>query len=62
MGFDEGDRQPLIHLRRWGTKVNIAMALGIIVFLVFGVFAVCWTRSHNNKVANAIQQKTEDKH
>jgi len=61
MGFDEGDGQPLIHLRRWGTKVNFAIVIGVIVFLGLGVFAICWTRSHKNKVANDIQQKMEDK-
>jgi hypothetical protein len=61
MGFDEGERQPLIQPRRWGTKVNFAMVLGVMVFLGLGVFALCWTRSHQNKVANDIQQKLEDK-
>jgi cbb3-type cytochrome oxidase subunit 3 len=57
MGFDKSDGQPLIHVRRWATKVNFAMALGVIVFLGLGVFAICWMHSHKNKVANDIQQK-----
>jgi hypothetical protein len=37
------------------------MVLGVIVFLGLGVFAICWTRSHKNRVADDIQQKMEDK-
>ncbi len=61
MGFDKNDGQPLIHARRWGTKVNFAMALGVIVFLGLGLFATCWIHSHKNKVAHDLQQKMEDK-
>ena len=61
MGFDENDGRPLVHPRRWGTKVNFAMVLGIIVFLGLGVFAMCWMRSRKNKAADDMQQKMEDK-
>ena len=50
MGFDEGDGQPLIHPRRWGTKVNFAMVLGVIMFLGLGVIAICWMHSHRNQL------------
>jgi hypothetical protein len=60
MGFDEGERQTLIQPRRWGTKVNFGIVLAVIVFLGFGVFAICWTRSHQNNVATDIQRKPQD--
>jgi hypothetical protein len=62
MGFDKSDGQPLIHPRRWGTKVNFAMVLGVVVFLSLGIFAICWMHSHKNKITSGIQQKMEDKH
>jgi cbb3-type cytochrome oxidase subunit 3 len=61
MGFDKADGQPLVHLRRWGTKVNLVMVLGIIVFLGLGIFAIYWMHSHRKKAANDIQQNTEEK-
>jgi hypothetical protein len=59
MGFDKNDGQPLIHPRRWGTEVNFAMVLGVVVFLGLGVLAICWMHSHKNKVADSLQQKME---
>ena len=61
MGFDKNDDQPLVHPRRWGTKVNFAMALGVIIFLILGGFAILWMRSHNKQVTNDTHQKMEDK-
>lgn len=45
MGFDDKDNQPLVRPRRWGTKVNFGMALGIAVFLIFGG-VVAWRIDH----------------
>ena len=53
MGFDESDGQPLIHPRRWGTKVNFAIGLGVL--------AMCWMRAHKDKVANDVPPKIESK-
>ena len=50
MGFDENDGRPLVHLRKWGTKVNFAMVLGVIMFLGLGVIAICWMHSHRNQL------------
>jgi hypothetical protein len=61
VGFDQNDNQALVHPRRWGTKVNFAMALGVIIFLVLGGFGMLWMRSHKNQTANDTQQKMEDK-
>jgi hypothetical protein len=61
MGFDEGERQALIHPRRWGTRVNFAIVLGVVVFLGLGVFAIGWMRSHQNRIANDVQQRMDDK-
>jgi hypothetical protein len=47
MGFDNNEDQPLIHPRRWGSKVNLVMALGIVIFLILGVLAMHWMRSQN---------------
>jgi hypothetical protein len=61
MGFDKNDGRPLLQPRRWGTKVNLAMVLGVIVFLCLGILAVGWMHTHSGKAANGIQQKAEDK-
>jgi hypothetical protein len=61
MGFDKSDGQPLVHLRRWGTKVNFATVLAVIIFLVFGGFAIGWIHSHKDKIVNDIHQKMEEK-
>jgi hypothetical protein len=54
MGFDQNDGQPLVHLRRWGTRVNLAIVFGVIAFLVLGVLAISWMHSHATKRANDV--------
>jgi hypothetical protein len=46
MGFDKNDGQPLVQPRRWATKVNFAIVLGVIIFLALGFLAISWMRSH----------------
>jgi len=59
MGFDQNERQSLIHPRRWGTKVNFGVVLGIIVFLILGFIMINHFRSRA-KVANGTHQKSEN--
>ena len=62
MGFDKDDDQPLIHPRRWGTRVNFAMAFAIILFFVFGAFAMRWLHSHRGSDTNDIHNnRIEDR-
>jgi len=61
MGFDKNDDTPLIQPRRWGTRVNFAMAAGVIVFLVLGVLAIFWMRSHYGRDADAADRQLQDK-
>lgn len=61
MGFDKNDDQPLVHPRRWGTEVNFAMALGVIIFLILGAFGILWMRSNKKQDTNDTHQKMEDK-
>ena len=62
MGFDQHQVQPLIHPRRWGTKVNIGMALGIAIFLILGVITISHIRSRNKEVTKGAHQESENKH
>jgi hypothetical protein len=61
MGFDNNDGQPLIHLRRWGTKVIFAMVLGIIAFLALGFVAIRLKQTHANKIATGAPPGMADK-
>lgn len=62
MGFDKNDSQPLIRPRRWSSKINFAMAFGVIVFLGIGIVGICWMHSHRPADANVVQQNSADKH
>ncbi|MDI1319760.1 MAG: hypothetical protein PSW75_06135 [bacterium] len=45
MGFDQNSRNPLIVPRRWTTKVNVGMVMGVLLFLSMGMLAITyWTR------------------
>ena len=59
MGFDKNDDRPVVHPRRWGTKVNFGIIGGVILFVVAGVLAMHWIDAHKDQVTNSVQQKTE---
>jgi hypothetical protein len=40
MGFDKNDSTPIIETAKKTTKVNISLAVGVVIFLVVGVVAI----------------------
>lgn len=40
MGFDKDDNRPIIKPARKTTKVNISLAVGVVVFLAIGMAAI----------------------
>jgi hypothetical protein len=44
MSFDENPRSPdhLVNPRKRTTQVNVAVVVGVLVFLIIGVLAVLW--------------------
>ncbi len=62
MSFDKNDGQPLIHVRRWTSKINFAVAFGVIVFLGVGIVGICWMHSHKAAEENDVQQNSAGKH
>jgi len=49
MGFDQNDSRPVIHPSRKTTKVNLAMAAAVIVFLACGVVAIYWMKARHGQ-------------
>jgi len=45
MSFDQNDNRPLVVWRKWTTKTNLGMIVGVVIFLVLGVFLILfWSR------------------
>lgn len=45
MGFDKNSNQPPVNFRRWTTKVNLWMVVGVLCFLGIGALVMFyWTR------------------
>ena len=43
MGFDpQTSDKPLVDVNKRTTKVNLSVAVGVIVFLIFGICVVVW--------------------
>jgi hypothetical protein len=61
MGFDKNDAQPLIRPRRWGTKVNLAMVVGVLIFFALGVIGILWVRSHPKQAVPAAGRPLSDR-
>jgi len=40
MSFDKNDGIPIVNVHKPATRVNIWMVVAVVVFLLFGVFAV----------------------
>jgi hypothetical protein len=40
MGFDQNDPRPIINVHKRTTKVNIWMAVGVLVFLTVGTLLI----------------------
>jgi hypothetical protein len=40
MGFDKNDPRPIVEPAKKTTKVNISLAVGVVIFLVIGVVAI----------------------
>jgi hypothetical protein len=59
MSFDKDDGRPLINVHKWGTKVNFGVVMAVVIFLVAGIFAVAWVRSHGDQVTSDMHQKME---
>ncbi len=46
MGFDQNSNRPLVNFRRWTSKVNLWLVLGVLVFFGLGAFAIVyWVRT-----------------
>jgi len=61
MSFDAKGDQPLIQPRRWATKVNFALATGVVLFLILGFLGIFRMRWRHNHPPDGTQQTMEDK-
>lgn len=58
MAFDQNSRGPLVHPQRRTTKVNFAVIIAVIVFLVISAVAVFWfERNPERAVPKAEKQQ-----
>ena len=56
MGFEpQTAGQPIVNVHKRTTKVNLSMAVGVIVFLVFGICLVVWAA---NRQARGVPVET----
>ena len=45
MAFDWNSNRPLVVLRKWTTKINLGIAVGVGLFLIFGMLLISfWSR------------------
>jgi len=45
MGFDNNSKQPLCNFRRWTTKVNFWMVVGMLFFFGIGALVILhWSK------------------
>jgi hypothetical protein len=48
MGFDTNDPKPIVQPAKKTTKVNISMAVAVVIFFVLGGAAIAWMKfSHH---------------
>jgi hypothetical protein len=59
MGFDQNDNQPVIHPRRWGTKVNFGIIAGVLLFVVAGIVGMMWVDRNQDQVTSGVHPKVE---
>lgn len=46
MGFDQNSNRPLVNFRRWTSKVNLWLVLGVLIFFGLGALAIVhWVRT-----------------
>ncbi len=45
MGFDKNDARPIVEPAKRTTKVNISIAVAVVVFFAIGFAAILWLRS-----------------
>ena len=36
MGFDQNENRPIVNFRKWTTKVNVWIIIGVLIFLAAG--------------------------
>lgn len=56
MGFDKNDDGPVVNVQKRTTKVNLWMAVLVLLFLVAGGVAIAWVHSHPVENAQSVDQ------
>jgi hypothetical protein len=62
MGFDKNDSRPIpVTIEKRTTKVNIAIIVGVLLFLIIGLSVLGWIGRHPHENAQAVQQGLDQK-